>query len=82
MAGQGRAFLIVMDSVGAGGAPDAGDFGDAGACTLGHIAAECAAGRAEVGRAGPLRMPNLDALASGAASSPLTRSFNSLEGLK
>ena len=36
MAGQGRAFLIVMDSVGAGGAPDAGDFGDAGACTLGH----------------------------------------------
>jgi phosphopentomutase len=67
MAGQGRAFLIVMDSVGAGGAPDAGDFGDAGACTLGHIAAECAAGRAEVGRAGPLRMPNLDALGLGAA---------------
>lgn len=34
-----RAFLIVMDSVGIGGAPDAADFGDAGADTLGHIAA-------------------------------------------
>ncbi len=63
----GRAFLIVMDSVGAGGAPDAGAFGDEGACTLGHIAAECAAGRAEAGRSGPLRMPNLDALGLGEA---------------
>ncbi len=32
-----RAFLIVLDSVGCGGAPDAADFGDAGADTLGHI---------------------------------------------
>jgi len=63
----GRAFLIVMDSVGAGGAPDAAAFGDEGACTLGHIAAECAAGRAEAGRSGPLRMPNLDALGLGEA---------------
>ena len=62
-----RAFLIVMDSVGAGGAPDAAAFGDEGACTLGHIAAACAAGRADTGRAGPLRMPNLDALGLGAA---------------
>ncbi len=62
-----RAFLIVMDSVGAGGAPDAAAFGDAGSCTLGHIAAECAAGRADSGRSGPLRMPNLDALGLGAA---------------
>lgn len=62
-----RAFLVVMDSVGCGGAPDAGDFGDAGANTLGHIAAECAAGRADVGRSGLLRMPNLDALGLGAA---------------
>ncbi|OYU39449.1 MAG: phosphopentomutase [Pseudorhodobacter sp. PARRP1] len=62
-----RAFLIVMDSVGAGGAPDAGDFGDKGANTLGHIAQACAAGRADVGRAGPLRMPNLDGLGLGAA---------------
>ncbi len=62
-----RAFLVVMDSVGCGGAPDAADFGDAGADTLGHIAAECAAGRADVGRSGPLRMPNLEALGLGAA---------------
>lgn len=62
-----RAFLIVMDSVGAGGAPDAASFGDEGACTLGHIAAECAAGRADRGRSGPLRMPHLDALGLGEA---------------
>ena len=67
-----RAFLIVMDSVGAGGAPDAdtffnGDVPDTGASTLGHIAAACAEGRAEEGRSGPLRMPNLDALGLGAA---------------
>ena len=62
-----RAFLIVMDSVGCGGAPDAGDFGDAGANTLGHIAAACAAGRAEEGRRGPLHVPHLDALGLGAA---------------
>jgi phosphopentomutase len=62
-----RAFLIVMDSVGAGGAPDAADFGDEGANTLGHIAAACAAGRANEGRSGPLRMPALDALGLGAA---------------
>ena len=29
-----RIFLIVLDSVGAGEAPDASDFGDAGAHTL------------------------------------------------
>lgn len=62
-----RAFLIVMDSVGAGGAPDAAAFGDEGANTLAHIAAACAEGRAEVGRTGPLRLPNLDALGLGAA---------------
>ena len=63
----GRAFLIVLDSVGCGGAPDAGEFGDAGSNTLGHIAAECAAGRADVGRSGPLRLPVLDGLGLGAA---------------
>ncbi|EEW24514.1 phosphopentomutase [Rhodobacter ferrooxidans] len=62
-----RAFLVVMDSVGCGGAPDAAVFGDAGANTLAHIAAECAAGRADVGRAGPLRLPVLDGLGLGAA---------------
>jgi len=67
-----RAFLIVMDSAGAGGAPDAGAFfngalPDTGADTLGHIAQACAAGRAEEGRSGPLRMPVLGGLGLGAA---------------
>ena len=62
-----RAFLIVMDSVGCGGAPDAGAFGDAGANTLAHIAQACAAGRAEDRRSGPLQMPVLDGLGLGAA---------------
>jgi phosphopentomutase len=67
-----RAFLIVMDSVGCGGAPDAGAFfnagvPDTGANTLAHIAEACAAGRADVGRRGPLRLPTLDALGLGAA---------------
>ena len=64
---ESRAFLIVMDSVGCGGAPDAAAFGDEGSNTLGHIAQACAEGRAEVGRTGPLRMPNLDRLGLGAA---------------
>ena len=64
---EGRAFLIVMDSVGCGGAPDAAAFGDEGSNTLGHIAQACAEGRAEVGRSGVLKMPNLDRLGLGAA---------------
>ena len=32
-----RAFLLILDSLGIGGAPDAASFGDAGADTLGHI---------------------------------------------
>ena len=62
-----RAFLVVMDSVGCGGAPDAADYGDQGANTLAHIAGECAAGRAEEGRSGPLHLPVLNALGLGAA---------------
>ena len=33
-----RVIVIVIDSLGIGGAADAGDYGDAGADTLGHIA--------------------------------------------
>ncbi len=62
-----RAFLIVLDSVGCGGAPDAERFGDGGSNTLGHIAEACAAGRADVGRSGPLHLPVLDGLGLGAA---------------
>ncbi|MCV6595753.1 MAG: phosphopentomutase [Mangrovicoccus sp.] len=62
-----RAFLVVLDSVGCGGAPDAASFGDDGANTLGHIARECAAGRADTGRSGPLDLPHLARLGLGAA---------------
>jgi len=67
-----RAFLIVIDSVGIGGAPDAdkffnGDVPDSGANTLAHIAIACAKGQAEDGRTGPLRVPNMAALGVGAA---------------
>ena len=56
-----RAFLIVLDSVGCGGAPDAGEFfngdlPDTGANTLGHIIAQRG-----------LNAPNMDALGLGAA---------------
>ena len=67
-----RAFLVVMDSVGCGGAPDAdrffnGDLPDTGANTLGHIAVACDAGQAEEGRSGPLHLPNLARLGLGHA---------------
>ena len=32
-----RVFLVVLDSVGAGALPDAQQYGDLGANTLGHI---------------------------------------------
>ncbi|MFD2208996.1 phosphopentomutase [Virgibacillus halophilus] len=47
-----RVFLIVMDSVGIGEAPDAARFDDAGADTFGHIA----------GHMGGLHMPNMGKL--------------------
>lgn len=56
-----RAILIVLDSVGCGGAQDAATYGDEGADTLGHIAEACAEGRGdrEGLRSGPLHIPNL-----------------------
>jgi phosphopentomutase len=50
-----RAFLIVLDSVGIGAAPDAGAYGDEGANTLAHIS------QAVDG----LHLPNLQALGLG-----------------
>ena len=50
-----RAFLIILDSVGIGEAPDAGDYGDAGANTLAHTA------RA----AGGLNLPALESMGLG-----------------
>src|SRR5262245_30558173 len=50
-----RVVLVVLDSVGAGEAPDAASYGDAGASTLGHIASAV----------GGLKLPNLGALGLG-----------------
>ncbi|WP_062235228.1 phosphopentomutase [Fictibacillus sp. FJAT-27399] len=47
-----RTFLIVMDSVGIGEAPDAGKFDDKGSDTLGHIAEKM----------NGLHMPNMESL--------------------
>jgi len=65
-----RAFIIVIDSFGLGGAPDADRFGDTGADTLGHIAAACRDGRADIAgvRSGPLRLPHLVRLGLGRAA--------------
>jgi phosphopentomutase len=62
-----RALLVVMDSVGCGGAADAGLYGDAGADTLGHVAQACAAGLADRPgtRKGPLALPHLSRLGLG-----------------
>ena len=64
--------MVVMDSAGIGGAPDADQFfnddrPDIGANTIGHILQACAAGQAETGRSGPLHVPTLAALGLGAA---------------
>jgi len=64
-----RALLIVLDSVGIGGAEDAAIYGDAGSDTVGHIAEGCAEGRGDRAglRQGPLHLPNLAALGLGLA---------------
>src|SRR3954468_3076117 len=69
-----RALLIVLDSVGLGGAEDAAAYGDAGADTVGHIAEACARGAGDrMGlRRGPLRLPNLAALGLGLAAQAST----------
>src|SRR5579883_1378666 len=64
-----RAFVLVLDSVGVGAAPDAARYGDEGADTVGHIAEVCARGAADRDglRGGPLRLPNLVRLGLGEA---------------
>ncbi len=65
-----RAFLFVLDSFGIGGAPDAEQFGDVGSNTLGHIAAACLNGEADVdgARNGSLKVPNMESLGLGLAA--------------
>jgi phosphopentomutase len=64
-----RAILLVLDSFGVGGAPDAAAYGDAGSDTFGHIAMACQASAGDRNglRSGPLMLPNLDAIGLGAA---------------
>jgi phosphopentomutase len=64
-----RAIIIVLDSFGIGGAPDAALYSDAGSDTFGHIAVSCLANAGDRPglRKGPLQLPNLDALGLGAA---------------
>jgi phosphopentomutase len=50
-----RAFIVVLDAVGAGELPDAAAWGDEGSNTLGHVAEAV----------GGLRLPNLQALGLG-----------------
>ena len=59
---MGKAILIVLDSLGIGGAPDANFYNDEGANTFGSIALACANGDANIGRKGPLMVPNLESL--------------------
>ncbi len=50
-----KAVLIILDSVGIGSAPDAAEYGDAGASTLAHLAAA----------AGGLHVPTMQAMGLG-----------------
>ena len=52
-----RVIWLVLDSLGVGAAPDAADYGDAGADTFGHIADACARAAR-----GPMRLPILTRL--------------------
>ncbi|MCB1583951.1 MAG: phosphopentomutase [Xanthomonadales bacterium] len=64
-----RAVILVMDSLGIGASADAHLYGDETSDTLGHIAQQCAEGRADATgiRQGPLYIPNLTRLGMVAA---------------
>jgi len=64
-----RAIILVLDSVGIGGARDAALYGDAGANTVAHIAEACCSGAGDGRelREGPLHIPNLIRLGLGRA---------------
>ncbi len=59
---MGKAILIVLDSLGVGGAPDASLYNDEGSNTFGSIALACSNGDADIGRRGALKVPNLESL--------------------
>ena len=49
-----KAILIILDSLGIGGAPDASLYNDEGSNTLGSIALACLNGNADIGREGAI----------------------------
>lgn len=65
-----RAFILVLDGFGIGSAPDAADFGDPGADTLGHIAEACLNEDRErtSGNRGALKVPFMESLGLGEAA--------------
>ncbi|WP_394147561.1 phosphopentomutase [Shewanella atlantica] len=67
-----RTFIMMLDSFGIGAAADAEAFGDAGSDTFGNIAKACAEGKANEGREGPLKLPNLARLGLAQASKEST----------
>ena len=59
-----RTIVLLLDSFGIGATADAANYGDIGADTFGHIAAQCATGKADQLnlRHGPLSIPHLTKL--------------------
>jgi phosphopentomutase len=70
-----RTFILMLDSFGVGAASDAEKFGDIGSDTFGHIAQACADGKADIGRQGPLKLPNLARFGLGHAGFESTGKF-------
>ena len=67
-----KAILIILDSVGIGSAPDAAEYGDAGASTLAHLSAA----------AGGLKVPTLQKMGLGNVPSLLHhRPVESIQGV-
>jgi phosphopentomutase len=65
-----RAVVVVLDGVGVGALPDADAWGDAGADTLGHVAAAC----------GGLRLPALTGLGLGLVRPDVLPAGGAVEG--
>ncbi|MDX2319692.1 MAG: phosphopentomutase [Moritella sp.] len=70
-----RTIILMLDSLGIGASADADKFGDVGSNTFGHIAQWCAEGKADIGREGPLHIPNLTKLGLAHACADSVGSF-------
>ncbi|KAE9541942.1 phosphopentomutase [Ursidibacter maritimus] len=71
-----RVFIMMLDSFGIGYTEDAEKFGDKGSNTLGHIAEQCAAGKADDHRrSGLLKLPNMNKLGLGLAAQESSGSY-------